>query len=83
MQLWHDGNIPNPPTAEIDIQGKLLVFPGSQLYHANSSYSGERFSIIWFTYKAALTRKYMRRDIDMLLNLNFNLPQDPQQQNHT
>ena len=78
LQLWHDGNIQNPPT-EVDIRGSLFVFPGSQIYHANSSYSGERFSIIWFTYKAALTRKYQRHEIDTLMDLNFNLPQDPHQ----
>ena len=74
--IWHDNNLENPPT-EVEIRGKLHVFTGSQFLHANSSYSGERFSIIWFTYKAALTRQYTPDDIEKLLTLGFNLPQDP------
>ena len=74
--IWHDNNLENPPT-EVEIRGKLHVFTGSQFLHANSSYSGERFSIIWFTYKAALTRQYTPDDIEKLMTLGFNLPQDP------
>ena len=50
--IWFDGWEQEP--TEIGIKGKLLRFSGSNRFHANAAYVGERFSIVWFTYKAAL-----------------------------
>ena len=67
--IWFDGWEQEP--TEIGIKGKLLRFSGSNRFHANAAYVGERFSIVWFTYKAALRHKHAIDEIDKFDSRGF------------
>jgi hypothetical protein len=74
LLIWED-DTSNPQSH--DIKGRLLTFDGAQHFHQNTPYQGERWSIIWFTYKAALSFNLESSDLDFLQQLGYNLPKDP------
>ena len=77
LEIWDPSSSSETPDHTIPIHNRLLTFNGSVRPHKNSDWEGERWSIIWFTYKASLSRQWLATELQDLEHLGFNLPGDP------
>ena len=73
LLVWPDG-MSNPPR-ELHLRGRMQVFDGSH-FHSNTPYQGNRWSIIFFTYASSLKRIFTRGEVQMLVDLGFDLPRE-------
>ena len=80
LEIWLDPSSETPTV--VPIKNRFVSFFGARDFHKNSPWEGERWSIIWFCYKAALNRSYTPSEIQDLEQRGFNLPQEPPEQKH-
>ena len=74
LEIWLDPNSDAPTI--VPIRNRLVSFFGARDFHKNTDYAGERWSIVWFCYKAAMGRSYTAQEIQDLQERNFALPED-------